>query len=289
MTIWVGIGVNYGHQISSLIYDATQIESDFTYLRSAGVTRLRIAFPEYDGSAGLIANCQNMVTRALAHGFYVVWGVTVGFGAGTITATRWSAFKTNVIGTIAPWAQSVGLSELCLANENELSDDGTTLTDATMRADIRTMASTIKTNGYTGKVSYSTSILSTYRTPWASEGIGSLDYIAWNSYDTSTNFNIRNAAIVSSFANVTYISEFGSITNGYSDYNNESAYYNDVVARISSMQSSGVASGYFFCYRDGQFGVPANSFGLIQTNGIAHLARQAVLGITNTSWSLFMA
>src|SRR5205807_10664379 len=98
---WTGIGMNYGHQITSSSYDTTQVENDFTYLRSIGVTRIRVAFPEYDSSSTLINNCKDMVTRALSHGFYVVWGVVTGFGTGTLTATRWAAFKTNVAGTIA--------------------------------------------------------------------------------------------------------------------------------------------------------------------------------------------
>ena len=287
MTIWSGIGVNYGFQISSTSYDTTQVEGDFSFLRANGVTRLRIGFPQFDGT--VISNCEDMVTRALAHGFYVVFGVVSGFGANTITATRWASFKTYVTNTLAPWAQTNGLSELCLGNENELSLDGTTLTSTTMRADTRTLASTIKTNGYTGKVSYSTSVLSTYRNPWASEGIGALDFIGFNSYDTLANFSANKPTIISQFGSTAYISEFGSRGGGYPDFNNEAAFYNDTLNRIQSMQSAGIIRGYFFCYRDGNFGVPANTFGLIQTNGIVHLARQAVLGITNTNWHLFMA
>jgi hypothetical protein len=148
------------------------------------------------------------------------------------------------------------------------------------------MATTIKANGYTGKVTYSTSVLSTYRTPWANEGIGDLDYIAWNSYDTLTNFNANKPIIVSQFGNSnTYISEFGSITNGQSDYANEQAYHDDVLGRVNSIRSSSIPYGYFFCYRDGAFGMPVNSFGLVQTTGNgntganwAHYALNAITG-----------
>lgn len=67
------------------------------------------------------------MTRALAHGMYVIWGVSV---PSTETATDWAPFKSYVTGTIAPWAKSVGLSELQIANEVELHVDGTTLTGA---------------------------------------------------------------------------------------------------------------------------------------------------------------
>jgi hypothetical protein len=269
------IGINYGHQST---YNSAQVESDFTFLRSAGVTRIRIAMPNFDNTHGRIANGQDMVTRALAHGFYVVWGVEAGLGSDTITATRWAAYKDYVLSTLVPWATSAGLSELCLDNESDLQVDNTTITAAQVRADIRSMAETVKACGFAGKISCSTSILQPSRDPWLSEGIGDLDLIGWNSYDVLEYFNIRNGIVVEALGSQTYISEFGSEGGGYPDFNDETAFYNDTVSRIESMQSNEVGSGYFFCYRDGGYGVPANSFGLIETDGTVHLARTAVCG-----------
>jgi len=272
--------MNYGHQISNSSYSTSQIENDYAYLQSIGITRLRIAMPPYDGTS--ISNCEDMVTRALAHGFYVIWGVAT---SGTITSTVWSAWKSYVTSTLAPWAQTNGLTELCIGNEFELHVDGTTLTSTTVRSDLRALASTVKSNGFTGKVSYSTSILSTYRTPWISEGIGALDVIGWNAYDTFTNFNTRVGIVISAFGSATYISEFSSISNGQSDYASEQAYHDDVLNRVNSMRSNGVSSGYFFCFRDGTFGMPVNSFGLVQTStgtntgsNWAHYALNAISG-----------
>ena len=290
MATWTGIGMNYGHQTqvgnSSYSTITTQVENDYAYLQSVGVTRLRIAMPQFDSTVSL-PNCQDLVTRALAHKFYVVWGVVAGFGSSTLTATRWASAKTYIVNTLAPWAQSNGLPELNLTNESELAVDGTTLTAATVRSDIRSMATTIKANGFTGKLTYSTSVLSTYRTPWANEGIGDLDYIAWNSYDTISNFNANKPVIVSQFgSSKTYISEFGSITNGRSDYASEQAYHDDVLARINSIRNAGIPYGYFFCYRDGAFGMPINSFGLVQTTITGNLggnwAHYALRSVTGT-------
>jgi hypothetical protein len=275
--IWSGIGVNYGHQS---VYDPVQVESDFSYLQSAGVTRLRIAMPTFDSTSASLANSQDMVVRALSHGFYVVWGVVVGYGTGTITATRWNAGKSYILNTLVHWAQSVGLSELCLTNESELSADNATITAAQIRADIRAMASSIKTSGFPGKLSYSTSTLQQYRTNWIAEGLGMLDLIGWNSYDVLVKFNARNDAVRAAFGNRTYISEFGSNGSGYPDFNDEQAFYNDTLSRIISMQNAGIQAGYFFCYRDGGYGVPVNSFGLIESDGTVHDARQAVVGGT---------
>jgi hypothetical protein len=280
MSIWTGIGMNYGHQVSPSSYDTMQVESDLAYLKQHGVSKIRIAFPEFDDNSGgvLIAHCQDMVARALSRGFYAVWGVAVGWGPGTITATRWAASKAYITGTLAPWAQSVGLSELCLGNEDELALDGTTITASTMRSDIRSMASSVKSNGFKGKVSYASNVQDAYLNPWISEGIGALDLIGWNSYDVIPNFNARNVSIVAAFGSKGYISEFGSIANGYADFNNENLFYVDTLSRIILMKQVGIPSGYFFCYRDGSFGVPANSFALVETNGLVHLAREAVIG-----------
>jgi hypothetical protein len=160
MTIWSGIGMNYGHQA---VYDPSQADTDFNYLLSKSLTRVRIAMPDYRDMTN-IPNCQDMVTRALAKGFYVVWGVTT---SGTINATMWNAFKSYVMTTLVPWAQTADLSELSLGNEFELHVDNTTLTATTVRADLRSLASSIKNSGLSSKISYQTSILTTYRNPWA--------------------------------------------------------------------------------------------------------------------------
>jgi hypothetical protein len=277
MTIWSGIGMNYGHQIYNT-YNTAQVDSDFTYLKANGVNKIRIAFPGYSDTT-MISYCQDMVKRALAKGFYVVWGVSTGVGSG-LTATSWNAYKASVLNSLVPWAKSNNLSELCAGNECDIQADGTTLTAATVRSDILSLASSVKGKGFKGKVSFSTAAFSTSITSWIAEGLGSLDYIGWNSYDNLANFDIRNHTIVSAFGNNTYISEFGSITNGYPDFNNENLFYIDTWGRILLMQSAGISSGYFFCYRDGgRFGVEADTFGLMKTDGTSHLALQAVLGI----------
>jgi hypothetical protein len=271
MTIWSGIGMNYGYQRT---YSGRQADADLNNLYANGVTRVRIVFPDYRDTVR-ISYGQDMVSRALAKGFYVIWGVDTG---DVIDDTMWADYKNYVLNTLLPWASTHSLSELCLGNEFELRVDGTTMTTPTIRDDIRSMASIAKSKGFAGKLSYSTSCLQTYRTPWINEGLGVLDLIGWNSYDTVANFNTRNSAVVAAFGNRTYISEFGGISYGYPDFGDEQAYYTDTLNRISSMQSTSIVSGYSFCYRDGGYGVPPNSFGLIQTNGVAHLALNAVYG-----------
>jgi hypothetical protein len=278
MTIWSGIGMNYGHNVTASSYNTAQVDNDLAYLKANGITKIRIALPGYDDTP-MLSHCQDMVKRALAKGFYVVWGVATGVGYASCNATTWNRYKAAVAGNIASWAKNNKLSELCIGNECDFQADGTTLNASTVRSDIRSLAKNVKSGGFTGKVSFSTTALETYMMPWITEGIGSLDCIGWNSYDIMANFNTRNSIIISAFGSKAYIAEFGGITNGYPDFNNENLYYIDTIGRIFLIKNAGISSGYFFCYRDGGFGMVPNTFGLIETTGTIHLARQAVLGV----------
>ncbi len=286
----VKIGMNYGHQPSSS-YSGAQADADFAYLKRLGFTNIRLAMPTYDSTTSL-PNVQDMAIRAVAHGFYVVMGVTAGFGTNTITSARWSAHTAYVQNTFASWCQSHGISELCLDNEVELMLTSQ-VTSAQARSDLRSLASTIKTNNlFTGKVSYSTANQSSIVTPWytANEGIGVLDLIGFNTYGTaaappaSSNFATECFNVSSGIGTKAYISEFGCITNGFGDYNEEAAWYNDVINRIACMQQQMQNKlAYFFCFRGGGFGLPVDSFEVVRSDGFIHLAMSALLGLDLTS------
>lgn len=276
MAIWAGLGFNYGHNFTTANYDTALVESDLIFLKSQGINKLRIVFPAYNGT--MIANCQDMVLRALAHGFYVIWGVATGVSSPNLTATIWTAYKPYVTGTLAPWAQANGLSELALGNECDFQVDGTTLLASTVRADVRSMCSTVKSGGYTGVVSYDTAATTTIVANWATDGLGTLDKIGWNNYNGAVpGFITVTNSIATDFGALGYMSEFGSKGGGYPDFYDENGFASDTVSRISAMQSAGTPSGYFFCYRDGAFGLGANTFGIVQTSGVARFARGAIL------------
>lgn len=286
----VKIGMNYGHQPASS-YSGAQADSDFAYLKRLGFTNIRIAMPPYDSTTSL-PNVQDMIVRAVAHGFYVVAGVTAGFGTNTITSARWSAHNSYVQNTFAPWCQSNKVSELCLDNEVELMLSSQ-VTAAQARSDIRSLASTIKTNNiFTGVVSYSTANQTSIVPPWytANEGIGALDLIGFNTYSSAgpagsgSSFETKCFNVSSGIGTKCYISEFGCITNGYSDYNEETAWYNDIVNRIADMQQELQNKlAYFFCFRGGGFGLPVDSFEIVRSDGFLHLAMNALLGLPLTS------
>lgn len=278
--IWRGSGVVYGHHIPSGAYDTALVTADLNYLWSIGVRRIRMAMPNYDDT-GTIANIQAIAIQAMAKGFYVLAGVTSGKGHLLLTATIWSTFKTYVSGTFATWAQSNSLSELQISNEEEGHADGSTLTAATVRSDVRALAGTIKGGGYTGKVSYSSETSNNNIANWTSDGKGNLDFIHFNTYDVVANFKTRVMAIGNAFGPKSSITEYGSNGGGYSDFNNESTFYTDTLLRIKAMKDGGIQYGYFFTYRDGQFGIAADSYALQLSTGASRVAINAIKNQVN--------
>jgi hypothetical protein len=288
-----GMGMNYGHHILTSTYSSTATGNDLTYLQSVGINKIRVAYPTYylgAFSTGLFANMKDVCTQALAKGMYVIWGNDAGspLTSTTGTGTSWTDYKTWVTGTLAPWAVNAGgtgvpLSELSLGNEEEEAATAQTngslqVPVSTVQSDIRSMASTIK-GAYpstTMKLSYQSQVenISTW-----SGNLGSLDYIGFNSYDNLFNFDSRNQTIINTFgANKAYISEFGCITNGFSDYASEKDWYIDLAARIRSIINRGFKSAYMFTYRDGQFGLSQDGFAMQLSTGATRLAMYAVIG-----------
>ena len=234
-----------------------------------GIRGLRIAMASI-GSPRIIDE-QDMIVRALAHGFSVIWGIVV---PTLCDINAWNAHIAYVESTLLSWAIAHNLPTLSLGNETELHIDNTTLTSATMRSDCRSMATYLKSHGFSGKVTYSTSVLDAYRTPWINEGLGNIDSIGFNSYDTFLNFNVRNNKIQALLGSGMYISEFGSMGNGYADFNSELLFYYDTMDRIMSLDLYSIL-GYFFTYRDGGLGVLPDSFAL-QTTSHTRQALQAI-------------
>lgn len=267
---WIGSGINYGHHATSYDLDG-QVARDFALLKQLGVTKLRIVYPPFDSAN--VGNIQALVQRALSAGFYVIWGVTA--GGTTVTTSRWASFKSYVTSTLAPWAQAQNNSNLQLSvgNEEELHIDGTTVTASTVRSDVGgTYGSAVKSAYTKGLISYETA--ATQRAAWASLGKGNLDKIGFNVYfevDPTGNFTASISAIVSGFGSSGYISEW-STPGGYSDLGTEVGWSDNLMARKAIIQASGVSDAYAFCYKDGAFGVPADSFALMASGETPRIA-----------------
>lgn len=129
MSIWAGLGFNYGHQAASggpAYYDLStsgQVAQDFALLKSWGVRWIRTALVAYNSNmaSGTDAT-QQLALFAKSYGFNVLWGVT---GLGTVRTNQTSYAGSFVDGTNAPiriisqWAQANGIDALTLGNENE--------------------------------------------------------------------------------------------------------------------------------------------------------------------------
>jgi hypothetical protein len=267
--------MNYGHQASHNPYDSAQVAADLGFLKSMGVTKLRIAYPTFD-APGLSA-IQSLVQTALTMDFYVVWGTTA-TGGTPVSNSRWAIYKNFVVTTLAPWAQALGNPnlELAIGNEEELHCDGTTLTVSTVVADLGNLATAVQAIYTAGAVSYQSPI--PFLTNWASQGLGGLDRIGFNAYSFGAGIAVHANSIVAAFPGTGYLSEWGT-PNGFTDFKNESIFNFITKKQIAALKATSIPDAYYFCYRDGSFGLPANAWAIKMTDGNFRQAAPALFGV----------
>jgi hypothetical protein len=273
---WSGLGVNYGHQFPHNPYDQVQVVADLTFLRKVGISRLRLAYPLWNDAGGAIVSCQGLVQIALAMGFYVIWGVV---SQSPTNASQWADFKAYVAGTLAPWAQSLQNPrfELSIGNEEEFHCDGITLTVPVVVADLASLATNVQGIYTHGPISYQASLA--HIGYWTANGIGGLDRLGFNCYTRTAVGSAFQAAIVKdAFPTHGYIAEWGT-ANGYNDFDNERAWRDTTYGQRKALQASGLPDAYYFAYRDGSFGLPANEWALMQTDGNFRLAAPLFFGM----------
>jgi hypothetical protein len=205
----------------------------------------------------------------------VVWGTTTG-GPAT-TASRWATFKSFVINTLTPWfrAQANQNLELSLGNEEELHCDGTTLTVSTVVNDMASLAAEAK-QLYTGPVSYQAP--GGFFAQWQARGTDALDRLGFNYYTLGPKGLRTNPTnVATAFPGVGYISEWGT-PNGFADFPSEPLWRDVLIGQVNGLASVGI-DAYYFCYRDGSFGLPANKWAIKQTDDNFRLAAPALFGL----------
>lgn len=276
MTYWAGLGINYGHQTPHGPYNSAQVATDLAFLQSMGVSKIRIAYPSFDDRTPTMTALQNLVRQCLDLGLYVVWG-SVSSGASKTDSTRWAAFKSNTLTYMAPFAQSLANPnlELSIGNEEELHCDGTSLTVGTVIADMATLATTVKSVYTYGKVSYQSPI--TFINNWVANGLGGLDRIGFNAYSLGP-VGIKSHAtnVATHFGGVGYLSEWGT-PNGFNDFGNEQIFASITKNQVTNLKSVGI-DAYYFCYRDGSFGLPANAWAIKMTDDNFRQAAPSLFG-----------
>lgn len=268
--------MNYGHQFPNNPYDLQQVTADLQFLKSAGVTRLRMAYPVWNNTGGAIASCQALVQHALSMGFYVVWGVVLQSPA---NATQLESFKNYMFGTVAPWAQSLQNPnfELAVGNEEELHCDGITLTIATVISELSALAAAVRSVYTYGPVSYQASIL--HITQWSAQGVANLDRIGFNCYSRSAAGAAFQAGLIAAaFPGKAYVSEWGT-GSGFADFQNETAWRDVIYGQRKAWQASGLPDAYYFAYRDGSFGLPADRWAVKTVGGQFRAMAPWLLGL----------
>jgi hypothetical protein len=215
-----------------------------------------------------------MVSKALAQGFTkVLWGVVA---PPNFNLTTWNEVKTYVTGTLAPWAQSLNNSAFCLSmgNESELHCDGSTITVATVEADNLTQAATVQGIYTVGTVGCDVNALQI--ADYSVLDISALDCLGINCYDTISSFTGFIKTINTAFKGKAIISEFGCKTLGNSDYATENDWYVDLFTRIQILQQYSIPEMYLFTYKDGGFGLTADTYGFMTSSGIYRKSWNAI-------------
>jgi len=227
-------------------------------LLANGFTELRIDIPDYQDTDWL-ANSKAAIITAVGKGAKVIWGVSSNKFNNpdyTITAANYEAFRT-AIKDAAQWAQDNGVYEFQLGNEEDDHVDCTTMTEAQIRINLRSIATEVQAIFTNGKVSYTCGF--DFIPDWISEGKGDLDILASNVYMDKPpgDWQTRVTNLVTKFgADGTCLTEFAPSyvsLNTYSE--DETVQAAGVTGMIEYIKASGMTRALYFNWFGDQFGV----------------------------------
>lgn len=297
-------GENYGHQYSTLTYDAAKVDSDLDLLWSMGRRILRPPYCEWARS-GTALNwpnnptitttidwCSDIVERALKRGFTVMWGVV--HTRPVVTASNLEDSCAWIQNTLLPWAKKMRALYgdrfiLSYGNEEELHLDtvvsaGSSINEAQFRTRIKQAITQARAAGYDGEANYVTD--ATRRALWAAEGRGDFDRISFNLYyewTPSGSFNLSAKAIVAAFGtDHTDITEWSTdqgyeSSQVYGDEFAEQRWAANLKERQDFLEALGLRH-FNFCMQGGSFGVSATKWPLRKLDGTFHEAWYAING-----------
>lgn len=226
---FTGAGVNIPQQLAEI--------------KQSGFTKVRLNIIRYNVSqAGLMA-WRGYTQEALKQGFsHVIWG----FGTGTgLTASNYNDYANGILEQ-ARWfqAQNDPRLEFQIGNEEELHHDAS-ISNATLRANLRQLSTEVKKIYTVGPISYSSSVFVGNEIQlWTNEGIGELDRIGFNLYGSEFGFRMNATAIKNNFGNRGFISEWGT-DNGFQDFQNEDIFTRRIINRKRILTGLGVDSYYY--------------------------------------------
>ena len=270
--MWSGLGMAI-YSTSDNVWELSSFFDDqVDDLLANGFTQLRIDIT-YWANAEAIAISKSAITLAISKGAQVIWGV--GAAPATLTSTNWPTFRQGILDA-AIWAQANGVYEFQLGNEEEHHNDDTTLTDAQLIANLKSVATDVQAIFTNGNVSYS--CWGAKIDDWKTAGKGDIDFLASNiyhggngSYDDSWKTLITN--LVNAFgADGTYLTEFGLSWTGLDDYSaDETVQAEAITEMIDYIKASGIKRAIFFNYCDDPQPFGPAGFGALKDDGTYRL------------------
>jgi len=253
----------------------SSVDSYIDTLLANGFTELRIDIPTYTNSTWL-ALSKAAVIVAVGKGAKVIWGVSS--KRTTITSTNWPTFRQAILDN-AQWAQTNGVYEFQLGNEEEYHNDNTTLTDAQLIANLKSVATDVQAIFTRGNVSYT--CFHSNIDDWVSAGKGDIDLLASNVYREWAAHNPipwenEIDALVGAFGtDGTYLTEFNLNCSGLDYYSTDEAVQATALTEmINYIRASGMTRAFYFAWKDDG----EARFGVVKSDGTYRLLwNQALL------------
>jgi hypothetical protein len=250
---------------------------DVDILLANGFTELRIDIPDYQNTSWLAAS-KAALPAIIAKGAKVIWGVSCGWSGDPIIAANWGAFRLASLDA-AQWAQDNGVYEFQLGNEAENHNDDTTLTDAQLIANLKSLATEVQAIFTRGNVSYTTDA-GAYD-DWIVAGKGDIDILACNVYRGHDGvFNDDWKTVIDDLVDAfgvdgTYLTEFGLSWTSLDDYSTDEAIQATAVTEmIDYIKTSGMTRALYFYWKD----INDTYFGVVKSDGTYRLLwKQALL------------
>lgn len=247
----LALGINVANDTNAGNYDAGVLTADLQYLLGRGIHHVRVRSPYYDNAADIACmKAVSLVAKGL--GMYV----TAGISAATPFAAAAQAAYTTAIDAFFAWAQTNSIDECSVGNEMELHVNGTTMLAADVRPFVRGLATRVKGNGYTGKVTYAAS-QGTTLLGWIFDGnAGNLDYVSVNVYGVSVDdadgwFEYYARQMANVYGVRTYVSEW----NIYTTWATVTAALSpaqiatEVTSRLALLRASAFSRAFFFTWK----------------------------------------
>jgi hypothetical protein len=253
-----GLGINANYQGAG-----SDLTNDIPMLARLGFKTLRLLVVGYT-SQTQINQWNAWLDIALAQSEFERIIIGVGPGSQTMDTTKWTTFS-GVVDTQAAYLAGVGDSriEYQIGNEMELHYDGVTISNAAaVRTALRADAARVKGNHPGLTLSYASSVFAGDEvTSWASEGLGSFDRMGFNLYHTRLSFQRRLDEIRTLLPNTGYVTEWGT-TSGFSTFNNENRFRDEIAARLEMLKRSGLATFIYYGFQENE-----NRWGAKTTDG----------------------